>query len=214
MVTRITDETSQKSYPVVEYLRQDRENKVSNLTLIKNIKMLGTEIDDIFSGKASAKVKSKVVPNGVEDKSKSKSLKPGETQTTTTRDGEGKKGKKKKKERNKGTIPSSKKVEEEEAGASGDENENDKEAKVPVRLPMKKPKKRPRDDVEEVVDPSITVKKPRLEKDIKLKGGLVKVRKGGGTKGDLERFKDSRGASGRRFFSSLAIGKALAKAKA
>ena len=211
MLTRITDVRPARRAILSSSTFGRIENKASNLTLVKIVKMLGTEIDDIFSGKTSTKVKSKVVPNGAEGKSKSKILKPGETQTTTTRDGEGKKRKKKKKEGNKGTILSSKKVEEEEAGASGDENENEKEAKMPSPLPMKNPKKRPRDDVEEVVDPSITVKKPRLEKnsrDIKSKGGLVKVKKGDGTKGDLERFKDSRGASGRRFFSSLAIGQA------
>ena len=169
---------------------------------VENVKMLGTEIDDIFSGKTSAKVKSKVVPKGVGGKSKSP--KPGDTQTITMRDGERKKRKKKKKERNKDAIPSSKRVEEEEVdGAVSDEDENElSELEAPISSPMKKPKKRPRDEVEEVVDPSIMVKKPRLEKDgknLKSKDDPAKVKKGGGVKGDLEKFKDSRGASGRKF---------------
>jgi hypothetical protein len=134
--------------------------------------MLGTEIDDIFSGKTGAKVKSKVVTKSGEGKSERPT--PQETQITTMRGGEGKKRKtKKKKEGNKDAILSSKKVEEEER-ASGDENE--KEPELPIPLAMKKPKKRPRDDVEEVVDPSIAAKKPRLEKDgkdTKPKGRLV-----------------------------------------
>lgn len=175
--------------------------------------MLGTEIDDIFSGKTSAKVKSRLVPKAVEGKTKRP--KSGDPRTTTMRDGEGNKRKKKKKEKNKGAIPSSKKVEEEVDGASaaGDENENaHTEPEMPVFSPTKKPTKRPRDEVEEVVDPSIMVKKPRLEKDgqnMKSKGGPTKVRKDGGTKDGLERFKDSRGASGRRFLFSREPGLAM-----
>jgi len=167
-------------------------------------KMPGTEIDDIFSGKTSTKVKSKVVPKGVEGKGKP--LKSEATQTITMRDGEGKK-RKKKKEKHKGVIASSRKGEEEAEGVLRDENEDEKqETENLVPSPMKKPKKRPRDEVEEVVDPSITVKKPRLEKDgksSKSKGGLARPKQDGGIKGGLEKFKDSRGATGRRSHSSL-----------
>lgn len=161
--------------------------------------MPGTEIDDIFSGKTSTKVESKVVPKSLGGKSKA--LKLDATQATTMRGG---KGKKRKKRKNEDDITSSKKGEEVE-GASRDENEKEsQEMEKPATSPMKKPKKRRRDEVEEVIDPSITVKKPRLEKDgnsNKSKSNLAKAKRGGGADDDLGKFKDSRGASGRMFLS-------------
>ena len=163
--------------------------------------MPGTEIDDIFSGKASTMIEPKAVSSG--GGGKGKSLKSGAAQTTTMRDGEGKKRQKKKKEKERGVVASYKKDEEEVGGTlrNETETENQEEAEKPATSPTKKPKKRPREEVEEVVDPSITVKKPRLEKDgksQKTKEDPAKTNKGGRVKTDLDRFKDSRGSGGRK----------------
>jgi hypothetical protein len=152
--------------------------------------MPGTEIEDIFSGKASAIVKSKAVSSGVGGKSKT--LKSGATQTTQTTtmgDEEGKKLQKRKKEKKRGAVASHKRGEKEVEGASNRETEE------PATLPRERPKKRPRDEVEEVIDPSpsITVKKPRLETNKKSKSGGIKT--------GLDKFKDSRGSSGRRLLT-------------
>ena len=162
--------------------------------------MAGTEIDDIFSGKASTVIEPKAVSSG--GGGKGKSLKSGATQTTTMRDGEGKKRQKKKKEKERDVVASYKKDEKEVGGTLRNETETEnQEAEKPATSPTKKPKKRPREEVEEVVDPSITVKKPRLEKDgksQKTKDDPAKTNKGGRVKTDLDKFKDSRGSGGRR----------------
>jgi hypothetical protein len=180
------------------------EARQQNLQLdpTKIARMPATEIDDIFSGKTSTKMKSTVVPTGAERKKKTAN--PGAVQTTTMGSGEGKKRKKKKKDESRAIATSSRKGEEEveETLRDGNENENQKMELAPSTT--KRQKKRPRDEVEEVVDPSITLKKPRLEKDGKSKrskGDEAAATKGGGTK-DLEVFKDSRGASGRASLSS------------
>lgn len=174
--------------------------------------MPGTEIDDIFSGKASTTIERKAVSSGVEGKRKT--LKSGATKTTTTGDGEGKKRQKKKKETERGAGTSYKKGEKEVERTSKyeTETEENQEAEEAATSPIKKGKKRPREEVEEVVDPSITVKKPRLEKDgksTKSKGdlGKTKTNKGSGnkTKTDLDKFKDSRGSGGRRLLVSFPV---------
>ena len=148
----------------------------------------------------------KAVSSGVEGRSKT--LKPGATQTTTMRGGEGKKRQKKKKENDGGVAASYKKREKGVEGTSRYEGEDEnQEMKERATSPTKKPKKRPRDEVEEVVDPSIMVKKPRLEKEgesKKSKGDLAKTKtnKSGGNKTDIDKFKDSRGAGGRRLLTS------------
>jgi len=132
-----------------------------------------------------------VLSSGVEGKRKTL-----RSATATMRDEEGKKRQKKKKENGRGVVASYKRDEKEVEGTSRYEPEAEVEEPA-----TKKRKKRPRDEVEEVVDPSITVKKPRLEKDgksKKSKGDLAKTDKGGGIKTDLDKFKDSRGAGGRK----------------
>ena len=165
--------------------------------------MPGTEIDDIFSGKASTMIEPKAVSSG--GGGKGKPLKSGATKTTTMRGGEGKKRQTNKKENQRGVVASFKKDEKEVGGTSRNETETEnQEAEKPATSPTKKPKKRRREEVEEVVDPSITVKKPRLEKDgksQKVKDDLAKTNKGGGTKTDIDKFKDSRGSGGRRLLT-------------
>src|SRR5258706_5710595 len=162
--------------------------------------MPGTEIDDIFSGKANTSIEPKVVSNG--GGGKRKTLETGATKARTMRDGEGKKPQKEKKEKERDVVAAShKKGEKEVEGTSRCKTETEnQESEEPATWPTKKSRKRPREEVEEVVDPSITMKKPRLEKDgksKKSKGELAKTNMGGGVKTDLDKFKDSRGAGGR-----------------
>ena len=168
--------------------------------------MPGTEIDDIFSGKANAMIEPKAVSSG--GGGKRNPLKSRATKTATIRDGEGKKRQKKQKEKERGVAASSyKKGEKEVEGTSRCKTETEnQEAEEPATWPTKKAKKRPREEVEEVVDPSITMKKPRLEKEgksKKSKGELAKTNMGGGIKTDHDKFVDSRGAGGRRLLASL-----------
>jgi hypothetical protein len=162
--------------------------------------MPGTEIDDIFSGKASTTVEPKAVPSGVGDKRKS-----GATKTTTVRDGEGKKRQRKKNGKEMEVVASYKRGEEEVEGTSKNETKaENQEGEEPANWPTKKSKKRPRDEVEEVVDPSITVKRQRVEKDGKRKKSKAEpatTNKGDGIKTGLDKFKDSRGAGGRRLLT-------------
>jgi len=159
--------------------------------------MPGTEIEDIFSGKASTRIEPKAVSGGVGDKRKT--LKSGAIKSTTVGDGEGKKRQKKKKGKERDIVASYKRDEKEVEGTSGYEAKTEnQEGEKTEGSSTKKSKKRPRDEVEEVVDPSITVKKLRLEKD-----GKHKKSKGEGMKTGLDKFMDSRGSGGRKLLSSL-----------
>jgi hypothetical protein len=114
--------------------------------------MPGTEIDDIFSGKASTVVLPKSVSNGAEGKREP--FKSGATKTTTMRNEEGKKREKRKKEKGRGVVASYQRDEKEVEGTSRyDPKAENQQVEEPASSATKKAKKRPRDEVEEVVDP-------------------------------------------------------------